>query len=190
MKDGRVFTLKLRKGHRWSDGQPFTTEDFRYYWEDVANNKELSPAGPPKDLLVDGEAPKFEVLSETAVRYTWSKPNPHFLPRLAGASPLFIYRPGALPEAAPQEVRRRRSARRTPMARRSASGRAMHNRADNLYESDNPELPTLQPWMNTTQAAGRPLRRGAQPVLPPRRRRTGGSCPTSTASCWRSPTAS
>ena len=27
------------------------------------------------------------------VRYTWHKPNPHFLPRQAGASPLFIYRP-------------------------------------------------------------------------------------------------
>src|SRR6185503_19293969 len=55
VKEGRIFTLKLRKNHRWSDGHPFTTEDFRYYWEDVANNKELSPAGPPRDLLVDGQ---------------------------------------------------------------------------------------------------------------------------------------
>ena len=39
VQEGRIFTLKLRKGHRWSDGHPFTTEDFRYYWEDVANNK-------------------------------------------------------------------------------------------------------------------------------------------------------
>ena len=80
VKDGRIFTLKLRKGHRWSDGHPFTTEDFRYYWEDVANNKELRPTGPPTDLLVDGEPPKFE-FPDTRVRYTWSKPNPHFLPR-------------------------------------------------------------------------------------------------------------
>jgi peptide/nickel transport system substrate-binding protein len=71
VKEGRIFTLKLRKGHRWSDGHPFTAEDFRYYWEDVANNKELSPSGPPKDMMVDGEAPKFEVLSETSVRYSW-----------------------------------------------------------------------------------------------------------------------
>ena len=70
VQEGRIFTLKLRKGHRWSDGHPFTTEDFRYYWEDVANNKELSPAGPPNDLLVDGEPPKFEVLSPTVVRYS------------------------------------------------------------------------------------------------------------------------
>ena len=43
VEDGRVFTLRLREGHRWSDGAPFTTEDFRYYWEDVANNEQLSP---------------------------------------------------------------------------------------------------------------------------------------------------
>ena len=93
VKEGRIFTLKLRKGHRWSDGQPFTAEDFRYYWEDVANNSELSPSGPPKDLLVEDKPPKFEILSDTLVRYTWHKPNPQFLPRQAGASPLFIYRP-------------------------------------------------------------------------------------------------
>ena len=44
-KDDKVFTLKLRRGHRWSDGQPFTAEDFRYFWDDVANNADLSPTG-------------------------------------------------------------------------------------------------------------------------------------------------
>ena len=92
-KGERVFTMKLRKGHRWSDGQPFTTDDFRYFWDDVANNKELSPTGPPSDLLVNGEAPKVEFPDKQTVRYSWSKPNPDFLPRMAGASPLFIFRP-------------------------------------------------------------------------------------------------
>ena len=92
-KDDKVFTLKLRKGHKWSDGQPFTTEDFRYFWEDVANNAELSPTGPQSELLVDGEKPKVEFLDATTVRYSWSKPNRDFLQRLAGASPLYIYRP-------------------------------------------------------------------------------------------------
>ena len=67
VEDGRVFTLKLRKGHRWSDGHPFTTEDFRYFWEDVALNKALSPTGPPIDLLVDGQPPVVEVLGDCSV---------------------------------------------------------------------------------------------------------------------------
>ena len=150
VKEGRIFTLTLRKGHRWSDGHPFTAEDFRYYWEDVANNRELSPSGPPRDLTVDGESPKFEVLNETTVRYTWSKPNPHFLPRMAGASPLFIFRPAhylkQFHKKYSEKVRREDA---DGTAKRKWS--AVHNRMDNLYEGDNPDLPTLQPWHNTTK---------------------------------------
>jgi peptide/nickel transport system substrate-binding protein len=150
VKEGRIFTLTLRKGHRWSDGHPFTTEDFRYYWEDVANNRELSPAGPPRDLVVDGEAAKFEVLSETVVRYTWSKPNPHFLPRMAGASPLFIFRPAHyLKQFHKKYSAKVQKAEAEGTAKRKWS--ATHNRMDNLYEGDNPDLPTLQPWVNTTR---------------------------------------
>ncbi len=58
VKEGREFTLKLRAGHKWSDGHPFTTDDFRFFWEDVANNSELSPSGPSVELLVDGKPPK------------------------------------------------------------------------------------------------------------------------------------
>ena len=46
VEEGRIFTFHLRKGHRWSDGQPFTAEDFRFWWEDVALDKDLSPTGP------------------------------------------------------------------------------------------------------------------------------------------------
>ncbi len=150
VQEGRIFTLHLRKGHRWSDGHPFTAEDFRYYWEDVANNKELSPSGPPRDMLVDGEPPKFEVINETTVRYSWTKPNPHFLPRMAGASPLFIFRPAHYLK----QFHKKYSVR---VQREEAEGTAkrkwsaVHNRMDNLYEGDNPDLPTLQPWHNTTK---------------------------------------
>jgi peptide/nickel transport system substrate-binding protein len=150
VKEGRSFTFVLRKGHRWSDGHPFTAEDFRYYWEDVANNKELSPSGPPRDMIVGGEPPTFEVVNETTVRYTWTKPNPHFLPRLAGASPLFIYRPAHYLK----KFHKKYSAKvREEEANGTAKRRwsAVHNRMDNLYEADNPDLPTLQPWVNTTK---------------------------------------
>ena len=93
VEDGRIFTLHLRKGHRWSDGEPFTSEDFRYWWEDVANNEALSPTGPPPELFVDGEPPTVEFPDPLTVRYSWTKPNPFFLPAMAQATPLFIYMP-------------------------------------------------------------------------------------------------
>jgi len=150
VQEGRIFTLKLRKGHRWSDGRPFTTEDFRYYWEDVANNKELAPAGPPKDMLVEGQPPKFEVLSDTALRFTWHKPNPHFIARQAGASPLFLYRPAHYMKPFHKKYSEKvRKAEADGTAKRKWS--ATHNRADNLMDMDNPDLPTLQPWLNGTR---------------------------------------
>jgi peptide/nickel transport system substrate-binding protein len=152
VEEGRRFTLHLRNGHKWSDGRPFTSADFAYWWEDVANNKELSPAGPPIDMFVDGEPPVFEVLDETTVRYTWKKPNPFFLPALAGASPLLIYRPAHYLKqfhakyAPPEKLE---AALKKARTRNWAS---LHNRLDSMYDFDNPELPTLQPWMNTTKS--------------------------------------
>jgi len=89
----RKFTLRLRPGHRWSDGHPFTSEDFRYWWEDVANNPDLSPSGPLEFLRVEGELPIVTIPDETTVVYEWSRPNPRFVQELAEARPPFIYRP-------------------------------------------------------------------------------------------------
>src|ERR671916_649647 len=93
VEEDRVFTLRLRPGHKWSNGHDFTSEDFRYWFEDVASSKELSTAGLPVVLMPHGDKPRFEVLDPQTVRYTWSRPNPLFLPALAGASPLYIYAP-------------------------------------------------------------------------------------------------
>src|SRR5690242_420411 len=76
VEGGRSFTLRLRTGHKWSDGQPFTAEDFRYWFEDVEGNPQLSPSGLPAALLPNGEHPRFEVLDAQTVRYSWSRPNP------------------------------------------------------------------------------------------------------------------
>ncbi len=153
VQDGRIFTLRLRKGHKWSDGEPFTTEDFRYWWEDVANNPELAPSGPPVTLRVNGELPKVEVIDEETIRYGWSAPNPRFLPALARAAPLYIYRPAHYLKkyhAAYGDLAQL-NAQATELGQRDWS--ALHNKLDNMYKNDNVELPTLQPWMNTTSGS-------------------------------------
>ena len=49
--DSRIFTLHLRPGHKWSDGQPFTSDDFRFSWEDMELDKELSSRGYSPDEI-------------------------------------------------------------------------------------------------------------------------------------------
>ena len=94
MQDERVITLTLREGHRWSDGAPFTSEDFRYWWEDVARNEALSPVGPPASLMIEGELPTVTFPDSYTVRFAWSRPNPFFLASLARAKSLFPDRAG------------------------------------------------------------------------------------------------
>ena len=150
VKEDRIFTMALRKGHKWSDGHPFTSEDFRYFWEDVANDKDLSPAGPPAELLVDGKPPLVEYPDKTTVRYTWPKANPEFLPRMAGPSPLFIFRPAHyLRQFHKKYTPKVIEAEKTDPGKRNWA--AVHNREDNMVQFDNPKLPTLQPWINTTK---------------------------------------
>jgi len=151
VEDNRIFTFHLRKGHRWSDGAPFTSEDFRYWWEDVANHKKLSPTGPPASLLVEGEYPDVTFPDAWTVRYAWKKPNPNFLSLLAGASPLLIYRPAHyLKKYHDRYVDKSKMNKIQKIKFKSWASN--HNRKDNLYKFDNPDLPTLQPWLNTTAA--------------------------------------
>jgi peptide/nickel transport system substrate-binding protein len=151
VEEGRIFTFRLRKGHRWSDGQPFTVADFEYWWKDVANHSKLSPAGPPRALFVDGEKAKFEVLDEVTVRFSWSKPNPYFLPRLAGASPLFIFRPKHYLSQFHTNYADRKALKKQLRKHRTRNWASLHNRLDNMYRFDNPDLPTLHPWVNTSR---------------------------------------
>ena len=152
VEDGRIFTFRLRRGHRWSDGHPFTSEDFRYWWEDVAGNPELSPSGPPTVMRAGGVLPLFEVISDEVVRYTWPIPNPDFLPALAGAAPLFIYRPAHYMKQFHVDHGDSQAIALQAAEAGKPGWASLHNALDNLYRFDNPDLPTLQPWTITNEA--------------------------------------
>ena len=151
VEEGRIFTLHLRRGHKWSDGQPFTSEDFRYWFEDVAQNRHLSPSGLPISMLPQGKGPQFEILGETSVRYSWRHPNPLFLPDLAGPSPLFIYRPAHYLKQFHQKYAEPEKLDALVKDANQRNWAALHNRLDTMYRDDNPELPSLEPWILKTK---------------------------------------
>ena len=149
-EDNRKFTLRLREGHKWSDGSPFTSEDFRYWWEDVANNELLSPSGPPDFLLVEGKPPVVTFPDDKTVVFEWENPNPNFLQSLAQARPPFIYRPSAFLKQYHEKFADQEELAFLVEDARVKSWAALHNKLDNLYKFDNHELPTLQPWLNAS----------------------------------------
>ena len=151
VREGREFTFHLRKGHKWSDGHPFTAEDFRYYWEDIATNKKMSPRGLPKALLVGKEPPIFEVIDQTTVRYTWSKPNRQFIPWIAGPRPLEIYRPAHYLKQFHIDHGDKEKIEALINSERKRDWVDLHQSRDRWYRMDNIERPTLQPWQNITR---------------------------------------
>jgi peptide/nickel transport system substrate-binding protein len=150
VEEGRRFTLVLREGHRWSDGHPFTADDLRYWWEDVASNPRLSPGGPPAPLLAGGEKPVFEVLDARRVRYSWKAPNPSFLPSLAGAQPTYIFLPAHYMRQFHERHREAAALQAEVKSHRLKDWTALHEQKARLYRNENPDLPTLEPWRNTT----------------------------------------
>ena len=146
-KEGREFTMKLRAGHKWSDGHPFTTEDFRFFWEDIANNSELSPSGPSVELLVDGKPPKVEILDELTIRYSWDKPNPYFIESQARAAPLFLFRPAHYLKT----IHGKYTPEEQILSKYKGSRWSnIFKRQDVMYLNSNVDMPTLNPWVLTT----------------------------------------
>lgn len=150
VQEGRIFTFRIRQGHRWSDGHPFTSEDIRYAFEDVMSNEDLSPAGLDREMMVDGKGPRFEVVDERTVRFTWEKPNPDFLPSLAAARPIFLAMPAHYLKSFHEKYQTAEKLAALVKSEKVKDWVKLHTRMARQYRPENPDLPTLDPWMNTT----------------------------------------
>ncbi|NLS09036.1 ABC transporter substrate-binding protein [Nesterenkonia sp. MY13] len=85
-EDATSFTFHLEEGIRWSDGEPFTTDDIVFAYEDVLSNEELTPGGPT-DYLTDpeGNFPELNVIDDYTIELQFEVPHGLFLMNLARA---------------------------------------------------------------------------------------------------------
>ena len=47
---GKTLHLLPAQGHKWSDGPPFTADDFMFWYEDIYPNKDLDPVAARRDV--------------------------------------------------------------------------------------------------------------------------------------------
>ncbi len=81
--DGRRTTLHLRKGMKWSDGAPFTADDFVFWYQDVYQSKDLVRAHAP-EFVVNGKPGRLLKVDETTVAFEFDDPHFLFPSQLAG----------------------------------------------------------------------------------------------------------
>ncbi|MEM8642760.1 MAG: ABC transporter substrate-binding protein [Cyanobacteria bacterium P01_G01_bin.54] len=81
-EDKRQITFTLRKGLRWSDGEPLTADDVVFSYNDVYLNPEV-PTGIKDILRVGDRFPTVEKIDRRRVRFTVPEPFAPFL-RYAG----------------------------------------------------------------------------------------------------------
>lgn len=80
--DGKVLTIYLREGMKWSDGAPFTADDIMFWYEDVLLNNELTPT-KPAEWSPTGKLMKLDKINNYTVRATFAVPYPVAILHLA-----------------------------------------------------------------------------------------------------------
>jgi len=75
-EDGRVYTVTLREGIKWSDCVPLTMDDVRMAWEDINFNKEYTTHIEPKYKdPVTGNRVKFGIQDDWTFWFSYDTPN-------------------------------------------------------------------------------------------------------------------
>ena len=68
--------MHLRRGMKWSDGKPFTADDFVFWFEDIYRNKDLIPT-PSAAMAINGKQGMIEKVDTHTVRFKF--PEPYFM---------------------------------------------------------------------------------------------------------------
>ncbi len=71
-------TFFLRKGHKWSDGEPFTAADVEFWMNEIILNPDVYPETPGWATFGDGTM-TAEAIDDATVKFTLPTPTPGIL---------------------------------------------------------------------------------------------------------------
>jgi len=80
--DYTQLTMYLRKGHKWSDGAPFTSADIKFWYDNLMMDKNVF-AKPKAYVLVAGKPMDVETPNPTTVVFNLPAPKPGLLAMFA-----------------------------------------------------------------------------------------------------------
>ncbi len=83
--DGKVTTIFLRKGAKWSDGTPLTANDFVFWFEDIYSNPQIVPT-PFPEMTINGKRGVMKKVDDFTVAFEFPEPYAYFVYQLAGST--------------------------------------------------------------------------------------------------------
>lgn len=81
--DQSEWTLHFRKGLKWSDGQPWSTDDIMFWWEDLVLNEQHSDTPPDECKSGRGTLATFRAPDDVTLVLSFDAPAPLTADRLA-----------------------------------------------------------------------------------------------------------
>jgi peptide/nickel transport system substrate-binding protein len=81
--DASEWTLHFRQGLKWSDGEPWTTEDVMFWWEDMVLNEQHSEVPPDEARSGKGTLMTMKAVDDVTIVMTFDAPAPLTADRLA-----------------------------------------------------------------------------------------------------------
>ena len=83
--DGKTITIYLRKGAKWSDGEPLTADDFMFWFEDIYSNPDIVPT-PFPEMQINGKPGVMKKIDDFTVAFEFPEPYTYFVYQLAGST--------------------------------------------------------------------------------------------------------
>lgn len=91
--DGKTYTIKLRKGIKWSDGKPITADDVVFTWKDIIFAG-LGDTSTRDSIVIDNKLPTVRKIDNYTVEFVTPKPFAPFIRMLSTSiAPKHIFMP-------------------------------------------------------------------------------------------------
>src|SRR5690606_23608153 len=81
--DFTTWTIHMRKGAKWSDGEPFTADDILFWYEDILLNPDLTPSLPKWMKNADGSPVVVSKVDDYTVTWNYASANTTLMMELA-----------------------------------------------------------------------------------------------------------